>query len=452
MKVKILLVMLVVSFVLTSCTYSQTGIEGLLQPPKLSQQQNEIYSVSDANLDKNTKLKYPRKGDYKSAFVINNIDDEPTQEALVFYEKINNTAQSIPLRINVLDQENGKWVSKNEVGVENAIDVEKVSFIISNHKTYVVIGFNHINKYEKIVKFYVYEEGVLKDLHTLICTNYEVFDINGDGKSEIVTVETKDRDLDVKTATGNIYQVTSDGIHKKSQTPMDPNVSDYVNIYKGKISNGNQALYFDCLRTTNSLSTEILTVNNGKLTNLIYNNVEQSNQVKNTIRPYGAFCLDLNQDGIYEVPNLIPALGYEKAEPHQQRHFTQWFNYKEDKLELIKTTYIDYQLGYLFILPEKWMDKVTIETIINEDEVIFYEYNAQNKNLNKKLVSIKVMKKNKYLSEMNQKNKGGIKKIEDDYQIIKENGQLVYLYKIYKTGSDIRLNNAEVENSFALIP
>ena len=62
------------------------NIDGVMSPPKLTEEQNMIYAALEDSVGKNIRLKYPKTGDYKSAFVMQNIDDEPGEEAIVFYE------------------------------------------------------------------------------------------------------------------------------------------------------------------------------------------------------------------------------------------------------------------------------------------------------------------------------------------------------------------------------
>ena len=74
---------------------------------KRQDQQNEIYTALQASIGKNITLKYPRTGDFTSAFLIANIDEESTQEAIVFYEAADTVNATMTLRINVLDQNDG---------------------------------------------------------------------------------------------------------------------------------------------------------------------------------------------------------------------------------------------------------------------------------------------------------------------------------------------------------
>ena len=67
MKRILLALLLCTSLTLSGCAYGQTGIDGMLKPPKLSDQQNEIYAALQASVGKNITLKYPRTGDFTSA-------------------------------------------------------------------------------------------------------------------------------------------------------------------------------------------------------------------------------------------------------------------------------------------------------------------------------------------------------------------------------------------------
>ncbi|MFZ2538699.1 MAG: hypothetical protein WAX04_07340 [Oscillospiraceae bacterium] len=440
MKKRVLAAVIAVVFLFSGCSYSQTGIEGLMAPPKLSDQQNEIYNALVSSVGKNIKLKYPRQGDFTSAFLINNIDNEPTQEALVFYENTANPSVTMPLRISVLDQEDGKWISKYEVAVK-ANEVEKVSFITKNKQTSVVIGFNLLSKAEKMIVMYTYKDGMLSEQFTTNCSNYEVLDIDDDKSSEIITFIQKIGEGEIKSMTAYMHRINSGGTEIVSQTKMDPNVTEYAKIQKGKLTDGRPALYLDGLKGT-SLCTEILAYSDNEIENVIYNKRSSKNLISKTARTYGSFCVDLNKDGVIEIPTLRLALGYEHMQQYEQLYLTEWYNYKDKNLEPIKTTYVSYTLGYNFTIPKNWIDEVTIESIPNSNEISFYEYDRKLLDeFDSKLLSIKVVKRADY--EKDALNKG--------YSLLKDNGQLMYTYKLHQTSSGINLREDEIFKYFELL-
>ena len=441
LKKGLLLLLIGMLFLFSSCNYSQTGIEGLMAPPKLSDQQNQIYNALVASVGKNIELKYPRQGDFTSAFLINNIDDEPTQEAIVFYENTTLTAATMPLRISVLDQQDGKWVSKYEVAV-SANEVEKVSIVTQHQQTYVIIGFNLLSKTEKVIKMYTYNDGILNEEFTTSCSNYEVIDIDDDNSSEIITFVPKVGEGDVKSMTAYMHKIQSGGTEIISSTQMEPNVTEYVNVQKGMLSSEQPALYLDGLQGSTNLCTEILTYSNGNLVNLIYHEEDEYNLIGKTSRTYGSFCIDLDNDGIVEIPMLKLALGYEDKQQHEEVYLTQWYNYENEGLELQQTTYVSYALGYIFTFPKEWIETVTIESIPNSNEISFYDYNKmQLDELDAKLLSIKVIKRADYEKEA----------LKNGYKMLKDNGQILYTYKLHETNSDLILNESEVLDYFKLL-
>lgn len=440
-RLKRIIICILVSVILflTGCSYTQTGIDALLQPPKLSKQQDEIYSALNITGKKDLKLKYPRKGDYKSAFVIQNIDEEESEEAILFYE--DTTAKERPLQVVVLDQEDGRWVMKNKI-TEDASEVEKVSFITTDEKRYVVIGYTSLSKTEKFVRVYHYQDNKLASIgEVLRCSNYEVFDINGDGEDEVIAMIMKKSDRDVQVVTAGAFKLSIVGLTMISETNMDPNTTDFDNIYKGKIDAKTPALYVDGRKGSTKVTTEILIMSKGKLTNLIYNANPKKSIIAQTERTIGSYCEDLNNDGIYEIPVVVTALGYENAEAHQKLSFTDWYNYKNGELVLYKTSYVDYKLGYLYNIPQKWENKVTLGYSSKDNEVFFYEYDSSEKEQTKKLASIKVVEKTAYADDMENAR----------YRILKENGLLLYLYQIYPSQSELALSEEDFTRGFALL-
>lgn len=432
-------------FLLTSlsgCAFPQTGVDSLLTPPKLSDQQNQIYSALEESTGKNIKLKYPRRGDFTSAFLINNIDNEPTQEAIVFFENSSSASATMPLRINVLDQEDGKWVSKYELGVE-ASEVDKVSFITSNQQTYIIVGFNLLSKTEKMAAIYTYEDGVLTQTTSLTCMDYEVADIDGDKVGEIISFVQRKNELEVKSMSANVHKVVSTGTMSVSKAPMDPDVVSFVNIEKGKLNDGRPAIYVDGLKGSNTICTQILAVDdNSFLQNLLYSEFPEKNLVPSTYRGYGSLCLDLNKDGVFEIPLLVPSLSYEEQTSLQQQYLTQWHEFDMSSgLVLKSTTYVSYSLGYIFKMPPSWLENVRIDFVSGDSELSFYDNSLAN-DYDAKIASIKVMRRKEYLSDLK----------SEGYSLLKDNGQLVYIYKLYDSKSKIGVWSSTIKDNFALLP
>ncbi len=435
MKRKILTLALSTALVLSGCSYGQTGIESLLKPPKLSDQQNEIYTALQASIGKNITLKYPRTGDFTSAFLIANIDEESTQEAIVFYEAADTVNATMTLRINVLDQNDGAWVSVYDAGV-SAQDVDKVNFVQSNGNTFLVVGFNLAGDSGKFVVVYRYQDGRLEETaQRLTCLEYVSCNLNEDEYTEIFTIIT---DAKSGRRIAQAYQISSQGsVRPMGRTDMDASVSSYRNITTGKLADGRQAVYLDGLSGTNRYTTEVLTYENGSLYNLLYSAAGEKSFIEETVRSDAIFSADIDADGVIEIPTRVAASGYEDAASHEQEYFTLWNICTEDGLEVKKTSYVAYTLGFLFTIPDKWLGRVTPVFSSAENELTFYRYDG-GMEPTARLLSIRVFRSSEF--------REGI----SGYTTLRDNGQIIYAQKIYDDDKSLQLDSETVQSCFSL--
>ncbi|MEG1996255.1 MAG: hypothetical protein RR036_01960 [Oscillospiraceae bacterium] len=442
MKKISLLIAFIVIITLSGCNYQQNAVDNLLSPPKLSKQQDMIYKALEESVGKNITLKYPRTGDFKSAFLIADLDQESTQEAIVFYEQTPNNSFTNPLKINVLDQKNDRWSSMCEIGV-NATEVEKVSFIKADNKTYIIIGFNVLGQSEKELKVYSYQNSMLEEVYNAKCRNFEVIDIDSDGKREIITLTNKQLDNSTTVVSqASLYDIFSSGVKLLSSVNMDPNVIEYVNIAHGLIDTTTPALFLDGMCTNNNMVTEILSYQDNNLVNLIYkdNQDYEDSLIAKTARNAPTHCMDINDDLIYEIPTLTQIDGYKDVERTQQLYYTNWYNYKNNDLVLHETDYVDYSLGFLIKIKREWIGKITLQFAPSTNELTVCEYDA-NQQATNKIFSVRVTKKDD----------PNIETIKKEYQTLDNYGQLMYMFKLDSIHNSLGINSKDVLDSFSLL-
>lgn len=435
------LAILLVPFLLGGCSSASTGIDSLLKPPTLSEEQNDIYNaLLSSVVNRNIKLKFPRSGDYTSAFLIEDLDGEPTDEAIVFYDP-SDSASTSTIRINVMDQdEKGDWYSIFDAGgVAGASEVERIDFVTVDSKTFLVVGFNLGGSTEKSVVAYEYASGRLTDKKRINCANYAVCDINNDGREELITITQQLRLGGVPTVLAEMRAIDTAGeFPYLSSANLDPEVSEYKNILTGLLPDGRIALYLDGVRGNDIYTTEIIACERDELQNLIYDPNGQWSLIRETRREYGAPSVDLDKDGVVEIPVREAAPGYEDSEKHQQEVFTEWYIYDEGFLQIKETTYVAYPLGYVFILPERWVGNVTVDYNSTERELTFYDYTGGE--VGNQVMSIKVVAPNSIETEGYAKG----------YSQLMDNGQIIYMYQLYDTSSFLALKPDELKRCFQL--
>ena len=267
-------------------------------PPRLTDEQNEIYAALQRVTDSNIKLKYPRTGEYRSAFVLVNLDDDAEDEAVVFYEETLPGAKDSSLRINILDKEDGKWKSVYKIeGTGTDIDKAIFSTLGNGDEIYMIIGFSALGQTEKVVKVYRYSDLVSGPVFEGTYSIMEVLDIDDSGTSEIVLISGNTAS---QTATAKLLQKTDNGVEITHEVEMDTKSTDYINVTRGNLSEDKLGLFIDSDRGTNLTTTEVLVYDDG-LKNIVYNPLFDNTEM--FLRVTGNVSTDIDKDGIVDIPS-----------------------------------------------------------------------------------------------------------------------------------------------------
>lgn len=357
---------------LTSCTLV-SGTETYLKPPKLNEEHEKIYNALIDAEGSRISLRYPKSGSYLSAFVVNNIDNESSDEAIVFYDKTNfSGSDTSTLRINFLDQQEGKWKSMYDLSL-NGTEIEKV-FIseLGPDKIKSVIVCTG-NQTEKNACMFFYDNAVAIDSQPLgTYSHIDVCDINNDGTNEIMMLNT--------TPEGNTAHLKwLDNEHtlvSGHEIKLDDNSKEICQLLYGQTNNKSTAVYIDSYINTNTIMTEILTAVSTEhelyLKKSIIENYDDSS-INKTTRQSSLISRDIDNDGKIEIPVNSTFRGYEEKPQTEQVPMTNWYIYEDNMLIRKYSGYYSITNGYAFMLPSKWYDNVTVK--LENDDVIFCRYN-----------------------------------------------------------------------------
>ena len=354
---------------LTGCTFGAT-IDTLMAPPKLSLEQEQIYTALTDSLGGSISLKYPKSGKYLSAFIIEDIDGDGGNEALVFYERNNHAADENPLRINILDKNGGSWQSVFDTAAEGS-EIEKVmiSKLGASDRINLIIGTSMVNRSEKNVTIYNYVDGVLQE--PTFSASYafiDVMDLDMDGELEFLRLTGASGGED---AVAEAYKVYENGEYHKVVQPLSGAFTEFDNISYGRVGSNGTGLYIDAVSGTGSIQTDVVYMDRGNMKKVFGTPGES----EATVRPAGCTCFDVDRDGSPEIPIQIIAPGYEGAEESSQLRLTEWKKINDYyTLEKHYTSYYSVNDGYIFIFPEKWEGKVTVRRDIVYDEIVFCAY------------------------------------------------------------------------------
>ncbi len=355
---------------LTGCTFG-TNIDTLMSPPKLSVEQEQIYSALTKAAGTSIKLKYPKSGTYLSAFIIEDIDGDGGNEAVVFYEKTGLTVEENTLRINILDKNDGKWSSVCDTTAAGS-EIEKVmiSKLGSDERVNLIIGSSLINRSEKNVSLYNYSDGNIENTFASPYSFFDVTDLDGDEENEFLLLTGASFNTN---AAVEAYKFDKNGKRPPYSIELSGSFTEFENISYGQTGSGATALYIDAAAGNGVIQSDIIYMDDSGL-NKIFAVPSESSA---TSRPSGCTSFDVDSDGIPEIPVQSLFYGYEGASESEQIMVTDWMYINEkNQLEKKYSSYFSVTDGYIFIMPEKWRDKITIKRDSVNDEMVFCTYSG----------------------------------------------------------------------------
>lgn len=366
--IKLFTVVFLYVFFLTGCMFS-SSIDNLMTPPKLSIEQEQIYRALTDATGGSISLKYPKSGKYLSAFIIEDIDGDNVNEAVVFYEKTSIAVEENTLRINILDRFDDKWRSVCDTPAKGA-EIEKVmiSKLGSNDRVNLIIGSSLINRSEKNVSIYSYTDGNIEETFSESYSFIDVTDLDKDNENEFLLLSGSSSGA---LAVAEAYKLDEKGIYYKYSRKLSGSFTEFDSLNYGSIDGKRTGLYIDAVLGTGLIQTDIIYMDDTGLKK-VFSTSEESIF---TVRPAGCASFDIDGDGILEIPVQAISPGYEDVSESEQMKITNWYFVNEDdKIEKKYSSYYSINDGYIFVFPEKWGNNVTVRRDYVNDEIVFCAY------------------------------------------------------------------------------
>lgn len=432
-----------VSAALVFCSAFMTGcslggsVDSLLSPPKLSEEQNAVYDALIRSVGKDIRLKYPRAGEYRSAFVFSDIDSEPDREAVVFYEKTGETEGGGNVRINIIDRRGGKWTSVyDHAGAGTGIDRILFSELGGSDRQCVIIGYTLLSG-ERSVQVYSYENGLLTTEYSDSYSTMFTADLERDGNNELILVRPENQMR--KASLSSISADPENGeITETSSVALDESATEFVSVAAGYVGKETPAIFIDGL-SGGQLTTEIVYSVDGQLRNPLY--LGESGLIEKTRRPSGYPCTDIDLDGVIEIPTLTLFPGYFDDSAGTKLYSTDWNVFDNYSITKKYSSFYNVSEGYCFILPSRWDGVVTVKRDAATGEAVFCKFRADLLNSTVELLRIAVA---------SEAETGAL--LDEGYMVLKSNNKTNYLVKCPDLEDEpLILTGTEISNSLFLM-
>lgn len=362
---------------LCGCAAFEAPLEGMLSPPKLTKTQTEIYNALTLNIGDTSELIYPKSGEFRSPFVLYNMDDEPTDEAVVFYrEKSPDEGTVSGLRMNLLDQKEGQWVSVADKALSGS-DIERVSFYDFGDGINMMVCSSFVGQSENALTVLTYSPyGSFNELYKTTYSFMDIYDIDDDGFDELFLVN-YDSALNNHIAylVGQKQdQDNNSSFGLLSSTALASDAVSIQRLTRQKLKSKQFLLFLDYSKGDNIYGTQLLSCYSN---NIILIRSEDYSRRYNSNIPI-LYSSDIDGDGRVEIPVTLPMLGYELLTVPEQMLEVDWIVVNEENFYSSSTkyqTYVSVGYEYIFYIPVRWHGFVTVQK--SENNVVnFVHYDG----------------------------------------------------------------------------
>lgn len=454
MFVKLLAAMAAFMLFCSCGAVSLSGTESLLVAPKLTKEQEEVAKAFESAVSlRSIVYKPPQSGDFRSPFVFYDIDGDGIKEAIVFYAFSGSDDDSGSARAAVLKQSaNGGWTLFYDVASPTqGTDVEFVKFekLLSTQSSCVIIGWKAaaVSRASNLTVYSIKDNSFPIEA-TSDYLGYLAEDFDRNGLSEMVIISgdnTRGRfRLRLwRNRGGQLEEV--DGLELASE------VGAPVSMVSGNLWDGYRGVYIDELLTGNvtTFATEIVRVSSSGFTLLSGGEAvlrdEPENPVRSnyesTFRDDDALCMDIDGDGVIEVPYPFTLPGPSDFSDIEAPKLIQFLRLTSGGFEAAHSAVINAQAGYFVYFPEKWMGSVTVEAGRETGEWHFRKWNDNTQSAAEELLRIRATSK-----------ASGPDVFGGDYEELAVKGTTVYSAYIPKLENEpLHVTEQEVRNMFNLL-
>ncbi len=404
-------------FLFTSgCVFSQDSVDSLLEAPKLSEEQTEIYNALTTAQGKNVVLKYPQNGDYRSAFLVEDFGGTAAEQALALYQT---QAQDAYIHLFFLETDkDGDWRGVADISMEGN-EVDSVALAnFDGSGSAVIVGAQNTASDARVLSIYRYVNGSISMVYSTSYTSFYVTDLDGDSLDELLLFA-PDSSQDLLQL--SVVQPVDDTLEVTDTITVENTGISILNLQSGYTGDGVPAVYLDYLQSAGGYSSNLYYYKDGTLTEGI--SVDLRSQV---IRVSQQESWDAFGDSVCLIPRQNTMSGYDDTTSSPCWTVWQSFDSSTRSLSVRLITYLNLSMGYALAFSEEETARLSFTTSDTTEDMICYEYDTGGE-----VFRIRTVKKSEEDT------------LPEGYTILGSSGQYLYAAKITNSCSDDLAQTAE---------
>lgn len=317
----------------------------------LPRRSEEYYNLQSAMDQVMSGLDYcaPLQGENQQTVQMVDLTGDGQSEALVFAKGVGER----PLKIFIFAKDHGVYI--NTATIETAgTAFEQVEYadLDGTGGVELVVGRQVSNEVVHALSAYTFSEGTPESILTANYTRFLTADLDQDGLRELFLLRPG---TDGGNGVAELYDYHGGAMERSTEAAMSVPVENLKRVTAGGMYQNIQAVFAASNYNEDTIITDVYAMVKGRFTNISLSS--ESGTSIQTIRNYYVFGDDIDNDGLIELPALVPM---EESSPGG-RELIRWYNLTPVGEEMEKMfTFHNYADRWYVRIQEDWVETVSV--------------------------------------------------------------------------------------------
>ena len=354
---------------LSACTAPKLTLdpEELYALPELPERYTALNKQLSAIQESGAEYAAPVSGSNIQPVQMVDLDGDGREEALAFFRQSDGEK---PLKIYVFT-DNGDSYAQTAVIEGSGLAVYSIAYSDMNGdgRMEIIVGWR-VSMELQALAVYALEPDGARELMRTNYVKYAVADLNSDGTQEM-TVFRADQD-GVGAADCYVWKNGTLALGSTIRVSMTmAELSQQGKVTVGTLRSGEPALFVTGVADSARAITDVLLLRNSELSNSVLSLTTGVSRESSRFR--SLYPMDINGDGITEIPRTVPLSPGEQETDVSQR--VDWISYDAaGTASRVLSTYHAMEDGWYLQLPEGWAESILVgrSAATDETSVTFY--------------------------------------------------------------------------------
>lgn len=313
-KLKIFLLVLVASLALTGC--AMTTVDKLYCLPKRSEEYDNLQAVIDKAMV-GYSYSAPIYGDNRQVWQVADLDGDGTDEHLIFAKDDSER----PLKIMIFCQLASGYVLMDTIeGYGFSFDFISYAQLDDKPGVELIVGRQVSDDVMGNVSVYRFSSGFSRLLLSASYSQITTTDLDNDGMSELFLLTPGMSEK--SNGTAKLFSYKNGELQRSVEIQISAPMAGFKMLQTGLLQTGRPVIYVTSSADGRSLVTDIFAIENGKLLSFA------SGITVDAISNFLIYPDDIDNDGVLELPGLIPMQALEEGS--KQDYLIGWYSLNAD--------------------------------------------------------------------------------------------------------------------------